>query len=215
MPRHRHRHGYAAVVLSGGYVEAGDCGRFRAAPGDVLFHDAFDAHGDRFSAAGAEILNLPLPVAPPFALGHCPDPDAIVRVAEQDPATAAAMLLQNCAEREHSIGDWPDLLAGALRSRHLRLAEWASIHGLAPSSVSRGFKLAFGVTPQRYRLELRAAAAARAIASGARIAEAGFAAGFADQPHLSRTLRALYGVTPGQLRSTVNCVQDRGAAPPY
>jgi hypothetical protein len=39
MPRHRHLQRYAAIVLSGGYVEAGDAGRMRVRAGDVLVHD--------------------------------------------------------------------------------------------------------------------------------------------------------------------------------
>jgi AraC-like DNA-binding protein len=209
MSRHRHRHGYAALVVSGGYVEAGDSGRFRAAAGDVLFHGAFDAHSDRFSPKGAEILNLPIDFEPPFPAGSCADPDAIVRLAESDALSATAALMRDCVERRTAGEDWPDILARDLRQCGLRIDRWASDHGLTRSSVSRGFRLAYGVTPQRYRLELRAAEAARAIVGGSGIAEAAYAAGFADQPHLSRTLRALYRLTAGQLRSAGNCVQDR------
>lgn len=211
MPRHRHRYGYAALVVSGGYVEAGDGGRFEAGAGDVLFHDAFDAHSDRFSPAGAEILNLPMAVRPPFPAGTCRDPDAIVRLAETDARLASAALIRDCAERRTASEDWPDILARDLKEGGLRIEQWAADHGLTRSSVSRGFRLAYGVTPQRYRLELRAAQAARAIAGGCAIAEAAYAAGFADQPHLSRTLRSLYRLTPGQLRRAGNCVQDRAA----
>ena len=63
--------------------------------------------------------------------------------------------------------------------------------GLAPSSVSRGFRLAYGVSPQRYRA--RAAGAARRRAS-ARRRTAGWPrsppqAGFADQSHMTRAGR--------------------------
>ena len=63
MPRHRHAEPYMAVVVDGGYQEAGDCGRIDARPGDVLLHDAFDAHRDSFLPRGAVVLNLPLEVA--------------------------------------------------------------------------------------------------------------------------------------------------------
>ena len=210
MPRHHHLHGYAALVLSGGYIEAGDGGRIAAEPGDVLFHDAFDAHRDLFSAAGAEILNMPLSAVPPFAAGRCADPDAIARLAECNSVATSAALLEQTIECRAGLSDWPDLLAADLKRGPLRLAAWADEHRLAPATVSRGFRLAYGVSPQRYRLEVRASAAARSIARGAVIAEASFAMGFADQPHLSRTLRSLYGKTPRQLRPTVKCVQESG-----
>ncbi len=59
--RHSHEHAYAAIVLSGGYEEAGDHGRFKVQAGDVVLHERFEAHINRFSASGATVLNLPSP----------------------------------------------------------------------------------------------------------------------------------------------------------
>ena len=36
LSRHRHAHGYAAVVLAGGYEEAGERARLRVRAGDVI-----------------------------------------------------------------------------------------------------------------------------------------------------------------------------------
>src|SRR5689334_25076675 len=80
--RHVHRRGYAALVLSGGYEEAGDFGRFRVEPGQVVLHDAFEGHLDRFPASGAVILNLPLPSgAPEGGPRRVEAPDRIVQLA--------------------------------------------------------------------------------------------------------------------------------------
>jgi AraC-like DNA-binding protein len=213
--RHHHLAPYAALVLSGGYVEAGDRGRFRAEAGDVLIHGRFEAHQDRFGSCGAAILNLPLAVAPAWPFGRVGDPDAVVRAAERDP-TAATRLLIETSVPATGLDDWPDLLAEALRGDHARpIGEWASSFGLRPQSLSRGFRLAYGVSPQRYRLELRAARAARTAAAGAgRLAELAAEAGFADQPHMTRAIRAVYGAPPAALGRNVQCVQDRrsGAA---
>ena len=84
VPRHHHLAPYAAVVLRGSYVEAGDRGRYRVEAGDVLLHDRFEAHRDAFGAAGADILNLPCPEGIGPACGRIADPDRIVRVAERD-----------------------------------------------------------------------------------------------------------------------------------
>jgi hypothetical protein len=46
LPRHRHESGYLALVLSGGYEEAGDRGRFHVHAGNVVLHGAFEAHMD-------------------------------------------------------------------------------------------------------------------------------------------------------------------------
>ncbi|HEV2748097.1 MAG TPA: helix-turn-helix transcriptional regulator [Allosphingosinicella sp.] len=202
-------------MLRGGYVEAGDRGRFRVEPGDVLLHDRFDAHQDQFGARGADIFNLPLPEPPQASFGRTEDPDRVVRTSETDPAEAAALLLEELAANDAALADWPDLLASDLAAgRVRRLDEWAEGMGLAPSTVSRGFKLAYGISPQRFRLENRAGRAARALErSHLSVASIAADSGFADQPHLTRTLRALLGHPPARLRARVNCIQDEAPDP--
>ena len=114
----------------GGYVEAGDRGRFRAEAGDVLFHDRFEAHQDQFHPGGADIFNLPMAAGPARAAGRLADPDLLVRIAERDPAAAAAMLLEwvepggprcrtgrstrrDLARPGASLGDWARVAAAA------------------------------------------------------------------------------------------------------
>jgi AraC-like DNA-binding protein len=200
--RHHHEGAYAALVLRGGYVEAGDRGRVRAEAASVLFHDAFEGHFDSIGASGADILNLPLLAVPDYAVGTCADPDAVARLALEDPAAAARLLIETTTPVAPAAADWPDLLAAELpQTPLLRLDRWAADHGLTSYAVSRGFALAYGVSPKRYRLEQRAAAAARAICGGAMLSDAAFAAGFADQPHMTRAVSALFGRPPQQLRS--------------
>jgi AraC-like DNA-binding protein len=203
LPRHRHAEPYAALVLSGGYVEAGDAGRRRMTAGDVAFHRAFEAHANVVAKGGARVLNLPLrsaSVDPTF--GRVSDADAIARAAEHDAARAGDMLLHMSFPSTCDMADWPDLLAHELRSASpVRLAEWALRHDLAPATVSRSFRSAFGVSPKRYRLEQHALAALRLLELGsASIADTAAATGFADQAHLTRTVRALTGRTPRSWR---------------
>jgi AraC-like DNA-binding protein len=200
--RHHHQSAYAALVLRGGYVEAGDRGRIHAEAGDVLFHQAFDGHFDCIGVAGADILNLPLATVPTCVIGRCSDPDSVIRVATANVAAAAEMLVALTCPIEPGAVDWPDMLARRLSGeRPLRLDVWAGEHGLSPSALSRGFALAYGVTPKRFRLEQRGAAAARAIQSGAALSDAAFSAGFADQPHMTRTIGTLFARSPLQLRN--------------
>src|ERR1700722_8193550 len=82
-PRHFHDEAYASVVLSGGYEESGNWGRFRVRAGDVLLHSPFDAHLNRGQPKGATILNLTLSETPTsFRAGSLEDPDLIARTAE-------------------------------------------------------------------------------------------------------------------------------------
>ena len=91
--RHAHKRAYAALVLSGCYEEAGDSGRHRMQAGNVLLHEAFEAHLDRISTLGAVVLNVPLPAQYAFrpGIGRVEDPDAIVRLVEKSDLHVAAL----------------------------------------------------------------------------------------------------------------------------
>jgi len=51
--------------------------------------------------------------------------------------------------------------------------------------------------------------AASAIAGGAMLSEAAYAAGFADAAHMTRTFKGMLGVTPSELRRRSQSVQAR------
>lgn len=204
IPRHRHERAYAAIILSGGYQESGSRGRYRVGSGHVLFHRTFDAHLDRFESQGAQCLNLLLDEEPQFALGLVSDPDAIARAAETDAAAATRALREQLAPVAPRAADWPDLLArDLLEDPQLRLDEWAECHGLTPATVSRGFARVFETSPAAFRAEARAQHAFALITAGSRsLAGIATAAGFADQAHMTRAIRALTGRPPGHwLRS--------------
>jgi AraC-like DNA-binding protein len=205
-PRHRHDQAYAAVVLAGGYEESGSGGRYRVGPGDVLFHDAFDAHLDRFGATGAEIFNLPLTARPVLRAGHVHDPDELMRLAAQDCEAALHYLVKCVVQTGPLAADWPDLLAAdLLEDRELRLDAWARHHGLATETLSRGFGKLYGVTPAAFRAEARARRAFDAVAqSDAPLADIAVRTGHADQPHMTRAVKALTGAAPGHWRARSN-----------
>lgn len=204
IPRHRHDRAYVAVVLSGGYEECGSRGRFHVGPGDVLLHAPFDAHLNRFPRRGAHLLNLAIGV-PGFALGRVSDPDAIARAAERDPAEARASLRVQLKQAQPAAQDWPDLLARDLiADPGCRLDAWAERHGLAAETVSRGFSRVFGVAPATFRQEARAQRAFTLILSGkAPLAAVAATAGFADQAHMCRGVRALTGRPPSAWRTSI------------
>ena len=199
LPRHRHREAYAALVLAGGYEESGSRGRFRVCAGQVLLHRMFDAHLNGFVAGGARILNLPLLRQPSFGLGAVGDPDYIVRLAESDLPAATEALLAQVRPLKPRPADWPDLLAQELcGSATLSLQEWADRHGLAPATVSRGFRRVFATSPARFRAESRAQQALALIGRGTdSLAAIAARAGYADQAHMTRAVTGLTGRAPG------------------
>jgi AraC-like DNA-binding protein len=210
LPRHRHSFGYMCVVLKGRFLEAGDAGRFRVQPGDVLVHGPFEAHLDLFDGSGAEVLNLPLADAGQHSgRFRIDDPDAIAALAERDPASAArAVALRWTAAPGEA--DWPDLLAEALCESGVSIGRWAERQGLAPATVSRGFRQAYGTTPARFRAELRARRAWAKLGTTDRpLVDVALASGFADQAHMTRSVRRLTGGPPTRWRHQVKSVQDR------
>jgi AraC-like DNA-binding protein len=203
LPRHVHEVGFATIVLSGGYVEAGDTGRHRARPGDALIHRPYEFHLDRFDRDGAEVLIVPL-LAERFACatGRLRDVDAIARFAESDAFAAGEAIREQLDPMPVALPDWPDMLARDLREDPgLSLSEWGAAHGLSAGTISRGFGQLYGVAPATYRLLQRTHRAIRAI-MGSRTPLAVIAqnCGFADQAHMVRSVRRVTGLAPGTLR---------------
>lgn len=209
-PRHRHMTAYAAIVLSGGYLEAGSEGRWKVEAGDVVVHPAFDLHQNRLSGR-AWVLNLPLD-----ALTDLPP---VFRVRDLDELEhawrcdlrVAASLLDPQTVKQPLAEDWPDLLAARLRDdSRLNLGAWAKAHGLDSPTVSRGYVAAFGITPARHRAEQRARRAwRRLMLEPTAMAELALDCGFADQAHFSRSVTAMTGRTPAAWRR--KSLQDRAA----
>jgi len=205
LARHVHVEPYASLVLAGGYEEAGDQGRFRVNAGDVIFHDAFEAHLDRFVKRGAIVLNLRLAPTDSYttACGRVRDPDRVIRVAEGDRSAAAELLLSSSVRWTPQFVDWPDELAARLlECPSVKLSAWAAEKGIAPWTVSRGFAQVFGVSPEAFRARVRARKAWKAV-QGTPVTLAAIAAdlGFADQAHMTRSVKELTGLAPQAWRA--------------
>ena len=185
LPRHRHGDSYLALVLSGGYEEAGDNGRHRVRAGHVVMHGAFEAHLNRYDAEGSEVLDLALPswMEPSAVLMQAPDPDTVVRLAERDPKEALAILFATMKPLPGRSIDWPDELARAMAlDPHLRLQDWARERKLADATISRGFRQVFGIAPSSYRIQLKGRLAWRQAAGGCEdLSSIAARAGFCDQ----------------------------------
>ncbi|MBC2779007.1 helix-turn-helix transcriptional regulator [Parasphingopyxis sp. GrpM-11] len=203
--RHRHRAPYATIVLSGGYEEAGESGRHEVQAGDVLIHPPFSAHCDRILRCSAEVLDIPLPMDGQDwpRRGRVADPDRLVRLAERDESLAAQMLLAVLVPDESRCDDLPDRLARDLdMARPPAIAAWADRNGIARETLTRQFRQLYDVAPAHFRVELRARRAWRTIVQERRstLADIASACGYADQPQLTREVRALTGSPPGTWR---------------
>lgn len=201
--RHRHEDAYVAVVLAGGYEEAGETGRRRLQPGEVAVHEPFAGHRNGVGRTGASVLNLPA-AGLPTGFGRVADPDALARMAELSLNEAANLLRAAFIPLPAQRLDWPDELAIALAADpRLVLSDWAKSRGLATETLSRGFGRVFGLSPKRFRYEARARRALRGLANCALpLAHLALDLGFADQAHMCHAVSDLTGRPPGRWRTT-------------
>ena len=82
-------------------------------------------------------------------------------------------------------------------------AALAEMIGLTESHFIRAFHLEFGLPPHAYHLRLRLARAVELLSYGLSVATVSNECGFADQSHLSRKFKEVYGLTPGAWRTAV------------
>jgi AraC-like DNA-binding protein len=201
--RHIHRDGYASIVLAGSFTEAAFVGRARAEPGVALLHGPFDCHVNVASSKrGPTILRLPWRGGAPEGAYRVRDVDLLARLIERDVFEAECALREMIEPTRPIDGSWVDDLAATLRcGGAVELRRWAERHDLSPTSVSRGFKAAYHVSPQRFRAEARTRRAWRRIVgertSLTRIAHE---CEFSDLAHMSRSVAAMTGAWPSTWR---------------
>lgn len=207
LPRHRHFHAYATVVLAGTFEESGYSGRIRATTGDVLIHAALDCHANRMVSAGVKLIRLDWPDMTGIGgLYRLDDVDEIARTVEKDVIEATHLLER--ALRKGTLpspgqrNDWPDLLLEDLsRNAAIHIGEWAESHGLARETVARGFAAAYGITPSVLRAELRARTAWLRITRGSEcLCTIAAETGFSDQAHMTRWIHRITGSPPAAWR---------------
>lgn len=83
------------------------------------------------------------------------------------------------------------------------LTALARTAGLSKFQLLRRFEKAFGLTPHAWLLQQRAERARGLIRSGAGLAQAAAACGFADQSHMTRLFARHFGFTPGAWQQAV------------
>ena len=206
-----HRHGGAQVslVLAGGYREDSDAGEVRVDGAALSAKPAGFEHENLFGDAGALILAVNLPPAPPFATyrvarGIAGGPAALAGASRIGAAAVADLALRlrdaddRAVTRDESLDDVRDRLAADDRSRSKVLSRTLGLH---PVQFARRFREAFGEAPRTVRLWGRTSRAIdRIVRTATPLAELACAEGFADQAHMTRAVKQTTGFTPARLR---------------
>jgi AraC-like DNA-binding protein len=153
--------------------------------------------------AGAPITPLTRGQAQPLAqalfAAFDARPDA---AAMQAAAEAALQRLACCAPRPSTVDPRIVRVQDALRRRVAdapTLAEAAALVHLSPGRLRHLFVAQTGISFRAYLVWLRLHAALAAFDAGRTWTEAAHRAGFADSPHLSRSFRRVFGVSPVML----------------
>lgn len=136
---------------------------------------------------------------------------ATPRELESRLTACVAELLEQCGDERRAPGVRRHLAVRRVRE-HLaaRFAEPVSLGELERAAhlsrfhLVRCFAARYGLPPHAYQVQLRLNAARDLIRDGRPLAHVAADTGFADQSHLGRWFKRVWGVTPGEYRAAVH-----------
>jgi AraC family transcriptional regulator len=117
-------------------------------------------------------------------------------------------LLDEDGLQTQSVANAPESVQRAIRYIHAHHTENIDLNDIAGATnlsafhLARLFKQALGSPPHQYLIRLRVQSAVALLRAGAgkrSLADVALASGFSDQSHLTRHVKRVLGVTPGQL----------------
>lgn len=231
---HAHEYACVVVVLEGSFEERHEAKTRTIVPGTVIVRPEGEPHSDRFAPGGGRCLNVELPPqwlgkmrdvavrstasrGGPFALLgrrlhlELVQGDGVSALAVE--SLVLALLAGLDGEERRSAAAAPRWLVRARDRIHddpaarVTLAELAADAGVHPVHLATAFRRFFGqpvaATLRQLRLELACRELSRSDVS---IADVASLAGFADQSHLGRALKAAMQVTPAAYRAAMRGV---------
>jgi len=229
--RHFHLHPYFCILLRGSYREKYRGGVRECQPATALLHPPGEVHEDHFLGGGGHIFRFEIIDTDSGMYSACRRTDTpelrsgrvrglAARLYREScdpdhfsPLAAEALALEIIGEaiRDESfrnksgIARWlveaTELLHETL-PESLTVAKIADVVGVHPVHLARVFRLRYGCSIGEYARNWRVEVASRQLARTTKpIAEIATIAGFADQSHLCRTLKAVGGMTPSEFRA--------------
>ena len=223
---HEHPSVHVCVVLAGGFVEREADGWRDVGPGTLRVSGAA-RHDIDFGPAGARCLVIEAEPGAAAALSglararFLEADDWLAQVirrieaadAPNDPARALVLdglSTELMAQLERRLGGrsgppppWLRRVRELVEDHHgnVSVAQLAHEAGVHRVQLARQFRAHFGIPVTVYARQVRIRTAQRLLlATDTPLAQVAAHAGFADQAHLTRVLRAALGNTPGRLR---------------
>ena len=228
IPEHVHDAAYLCLVVSGSFHERSGRGEDEVVAGSVVLHRPGERHADRFGARPTSCLNVgfapawferedwlaregPARHATPGAVGPLAQRLAHEFEARDEASELAiegltlellAFFVRDEHRAERRPPGWMAATIERLRDEErTSLAELARAALVHPSTLARSFRRFQGCSLGEFRRRWRLARAIEDLrASDQPLAEIAARAGFADQSHLTRALRAATGFTPAAYR---------------
>jgi AraC family transcriptional regulator len=221
-PRDRQFHRHPARRIYGRTPSA----VFDCFPGKILFRTAGAQHFDRIGSSGAHCVMLEMRPMWQERLDATPLPSSVCQVHDRrdvllrlrreltivddmTPLAVEALVLELCCQLQRArvarggIPLWLRRVQEKLeaefdgRQSLQVLAADANVH---PAHLARVFRQHFGCSVGEYVRRRRVVFACERIAAGEPLSDIATGAGFANQPHFSRTFKAETGLSPGEFR---------------
>ena len=240
-PPHAHSRDSITLVLRGELRESSEGGEERAASLSVVAKPAGIEHENEFGPAGACTLQIELPPdhrhrwsismprksirwehAGPSCRTLLEMLSLLDRDAPPNPKAADELVHRSVAALSFRLPaegpptSWLSEIRVALERESTPIAALARRMGVHPVYLARRFRARFGVSPTAYRTRLRVQRAARSLLeTKGPLAALALDAGYYDQPHMNRQIRATTGLTPRALRSVsgwIDTPEARGFA---
>jgi AraC-like DNA-binding protein len=95
-------------------------------------------------------------------------------------------------------------------SKSVKLVDLAAICDTSPFHLVRSFRDTVGMPPHAYLTQVRSNHARDMLLRGVPVSSAAYRCGFADQSHLTRTFKRIFGVTPGAYVAASKRAMARG-----
>ena len=226
---HEHELSYFLLPFAGGYRETHDGVTIDYDPFSIAFHPAGFVHSDevlapekffaielqrewqsrvghlfdisawRFELQHGEAVWLAVQLLERFLQGEIDDVFEIDAIISEMLGIALRLV-----DRDRPQRAWVDEVKRQLRERYterMTLEELGARIGIHPASLSRGFRVAEGITVGDYLSRVRVQQACRQMSDpNVTLADVAVACGFADQSHLTRVFKSLTGLPPGSFR---------------